>query len=163
MLPLHKFDAQKSGWFVPTPVDVIDMVRDLPSQGLAIQLYKRGSERFLDSAFGRRMRTALITSPEGRPVPLSVYAGSLDVRDDFELQRAYQLAVEWTRSRHTMDAAAHAQMASMPSASDLRAQASASTPANYEHAERHPVTPAGLERADEAAGRLAALEATRRP
>lgn len=157
MLPLHTFDAKRNAWFVPTPNDIIDMVREVPSQSLAVQQFRRGSSAFLDSEFGRRMRVALLTVPEGRPVARSAYAATLRIDDDFELQRGYQLALLWTRTPARMDRAALAQLATLPPASELLpeiATAPVVTPATAVATERHPVTEAGLRQLAEAAERL---------
>ncbi|XAI97049.1 hypothetical protein [Dolichospermum phage Dfl-JY45] len=157
MLPLNAFGAQRNAWFVPTPNDIIDMVREVPAQGLAVQQYLRGSSYFLDSDFGRRMRVALLTVPEGRPVPRSAHLATLQIKDDFSLQRAYQLALLWTRHRARMDRAACDQLAALPPASELLAElASPVAPAAepFVAAERHPVTEEGLRHLAAAAERL---------
>lgn len=165
MLAVHTFAQQRSGWFVPTPIDLIDMVRGVPAPSHAILQWRRGAEGFLDSAYGQRMRIALIERhwADVSSVPsLAAHVSVLDERDDWQLNRAYELALLWTRNSASIDHVAKLQLESIPSVATLKAWAaqrkSASLPGLFTSEQRHPATPAGIELAAALAKRVGVVE-----
>jgi len=153
-LPAHRFSGDRSAWFIPTAFDIIDLARSIPSQELAIAQYLRRNLNFLDSRFGRLMRTAALEVPEGRAVSEGAHFATLDVTDEFALKRAYTLAAHWLRTSNVLENSVEVQLRSLPSREQViehRSAPSSKASPGYELLRTKPrsgVTPAGLDMID---------------